>query len=139
MDSKARLGRWVLLSVIVITTLTELAIAGFSLQAGRFKGSQIGRVLLTGWLLWRVWDGAGWARWLVAGLFGAAAALAVVLGAASPAVLARPEVTALLAGMAAVCVACGVGLASPWVGAYQAARRGHEVAEPGSARDFGSE
>ncbi|WP_148087584.1 hypothetical protein [Gemmata obscuriglobus] len=90
-------------------------------------------MLLTGWLLWRVWDGAGWARWLVAGLFLAAAAFAIVLGVASPVVLARPEVTALVAGMAAVCMAAGAGLASPWVGAYQAARRGNEEAESDAA------
>jgi hypothetical protein len=124
MDAKVRLGRWVLIAVIVVTALAELALAGVSIQAGRFSGGQVGRVILTGWLLWRVWNGAGWARWLVAGLFVVVAAFAIVLGAASPAVQARPEVTALVVGMAAVCAAIGVGLASPSVGAYQAARRG---------------
>lgn len=130
MDAKVRLGRWVLIAVIVVTALSEAALAVVSLEADRFKGSQIGRVLLTGWLFWQVWDGAGWARWLMAGLFLAAAALAVVLGVASPAVAGRPEAVAVLAGLGAVCLAPGVGLASPWVGAYQAARRESQTAEP---------
>ncbi|QEL19941.1 hypothetical protein [Limnoglobus roseus] len=124
MDGKARLGQWVLLAIIVVSALSELALVGLSVQTGRFKGSQIGRVLLTGWLLWRVWDGAAWARWLVAVLSLVAAVFAVALGIASPAAEGRPEVMALMVGVGAVGVAFGVGLASPWVGAYQAARRG---------------
>jgi len=87
MDAKARLGRWVLIAVIVVTVLCELALAGVSLQAGQFRGVQVGRVLLTGWLLWRVWDGAAWARWVTAGLFLATAAFAVGVGVGS-----RPRV-----------------------------------------------
>jgi len=131
MDGKARLGQWVLLAIIVVTALSELTLAGFSIQADRFKGGQIGRVLLTGWLLWRVWDGVGWARWLVSGLFLATAVFAGVVGVTSPAVADRPEVVPLLVGLGAVCLAFGVGLASPWVGAYQAARRGSPDAAPG--------
>jgi hypothetical protein len=137
MDGKARLGKWVLLSIIVVLALSELALAGLSIATGQFKGSQVGRVLLTGWLLWQVWDGVGWARWLLSGLFLAAAVLAGVLGVASPAVVGRPELVGLLVGMGAVCVAFGVGLASPWVGAYQAARRGSPDAEPGDAAGRG--
>lgn len=69
MNDKARLGRWVILAIIVVIALTELALAGLSIQAGKFRGEQVGRVMLTGWLLSRVWDGAKWARWLIAGLF----------------------------------------------------------------------
>lgn len=129
MSGKARLGQWVVLTIIVVTALSELTLAGLSLLAGRFRGEQVGRVLLTGWLLWRVWDGAGWARWLVTGLILAAAMFAVVVSVASPAVQERPEVVALMAGFGAVGLAFGVGLASPWVGAYQAARRGSPDAE----------
>jgi len=135
MDAKARLGRWVLIAVIVVTVLCELALAGLNLQAGRFRGAQVGRVLLTGWLLWQVWDGAAWARWLTAGLFLAAAVFAAVLGVASPAAAGRPEVVAVLVGMGGLCLTLGVGLASPWVGAYQAARRGSQTAEPLAAAD----
>jgi hypothetical protein len=124
MGVKARLGRWVLLAIIVVTVLSELALACLSLQTGRFKGSEIGRVLLTGWLLWRVWDGSGWARWLLAALFLGAGLFAAVLGLASPAMQGRPDVVALLVVLAAVFAAFGGGLASPWVAAYQAARRG---------------
>ncbi len=121
MDGKARFGRWVVLAVIVVTALLELASAALSVQAGRFRGSQIGRALLTGWLLWRVWDGAGWARWLVVVLFLAAAAFGASAGvSAAPG---RPEAAVLLLGLGGVFAALGAGLASPWVGAYQAARR----------------
>ena len=130
MDGKARLGKWVLLALIIFTALSELALAGLSIRAGQLKGSQIGRVLLTGWLLWRVWDGAGWARWLLSGLFLATAVFACTLGVASPTVAGRPDMLTLLVGMGAICVAFGVGLASPWVGAYQAVRRGRPDAEP---------
>lgn len=135
MDAKVRLGRWVLLTIIVITVLSELAVAGLSIQAGRFKGSHIGRALLTVWLLWRVWDGAGWARWLLAALFLVTALFAATIGLAFPAAQERPEVVALFVVVGAVCVAFGVGLASPWVGAYQAARRGGKEAEPVAAPD----
>lgn len=137
MDGRARLGQWVLLAVIGVTALLELATAALSVQAGEFRGSQIGRVLLTGWLLWRVWDGAGWARWLLAVLFLAAAAFGVVAGVSSPAGPERPEAVALLVGLGGTFAALGVGLASPWVGAYQAARRGLLGAEPRAAPDRG--
>jgi hypothetical protein len=127
-DDKARLGRWVLIAVIAVLAAGELALAGFSLQAGRFKGQQITRVLLTGWLLWRVWDGAGWARWLMAGFCLAGAVFAVAVGFGSPRVTGRPEILALVAGLGVVSVMLGLGLASPWVGAYQASRRAEQVA-----------
>ena len=69
MDGKARLGKWVLIVTIIATLLFELATAGLSLRVGQFKGIQIVRMLLTIWLLWRVWEGVGWARWLLAALF----------------------------------------------------------------------
>lgn len=128
MDDKARLGRRLLTVIIVVAALGELALACLSLHTGRFRGAQIGRVLLTGWLLWRIWDGAGWARWLTAGLFFAGAALAVALAFDYPVTQSRPEVAALLVG--AVFGAFGFGLASPWVGAYQAFRRGGQGAAP---------
>jgi hypothetical protein len=59
MGGKPRIGQWVLIAVIVVTALSELALAGVSLRAGRFSGAQVGRVLLTGWLLWQAWDGPG--------------------------------------------------------------------------------
>jgi hypothetical protein len=92
-------------------------------------------VLLTGWLLWRVWDGAAWARWVTAGLF-LAAAFAVGVGAGSPAE-GRPGVVDLVAVVGAVCLAFGGVRASPWVGAYQATRRGSQDAEPGSVSSGG--
>ncbi len=59
MDGKARLGQWILLIIIVVTALSELALAGLSVRAGRFSCGQMGRVLLTGWLLWRAWTELG--------------------------------------------------------------------------------
>lgn len=137
MDGTARLGKGVLITIIVVVALSELSLAGLSVRAGHFRGGQIGRALLTGWLLWRAWDGAGWARWLLCGLFMAAAVLVGVLVVASPAVAGRPDVLMLLVGSGAVFVAFGVGLASPWVGAYQAARRCSLDAEPDAAADSG--
>ena len=135
MGGKARLGRWVLLAIIVVTVLSELVLTGLSIQAGRFKGSQIGRILLTGWLLWRVWDGVGWARWLLATLCFAGALLAAIFVLASPVVEGRPGVAALLRGVGGSLAVLGVGFASPWVGAYQAARRGGAGAEPAAEGD----
>ncbi|MBN9117886.1 MAG: hypothetical protein J0I06_01745 [Planctomycetes bacterium] len=133
MDGKVRFGRWILVAIIVVTALVELALTGLSLQAGRFRGNQIGRVLLTGWLLWRVWDGAGWARWVLAALSLVTAGLAGVFVVASPITEGRPELVAVLIGVGVVTGAFGIGLASPWVGAYQAARRGSPGADPDPA------
>lgn len=124
-----------MVAIIVVTALAELALAGLSLQAGRFRGNRIGGVLLTGWLLWRTWDGAGWARWVLAICSLAAAGFAVVVGVASPVTEGRPGVMALVIGFGVVSVAFAIGLASPWVGAYQAARRGRPGAEPGATPD----
>jgi hypothetical protein len=135
MDDKVKLGRWILVAVIVVTALVELALAGLSLQAGRFRGNQIGRVLLTGWLLWRAWDGAGWARWVLAALSLVTAGFAGMFVVASPITEGRPEVVAVLIGVGVVTGAFAIGLASPWVGAYQADRRRSAGAEPGAAPD----
>ncbi|MBA4189441.1 MAG: hypothetical protein C0467_15735 [Planctomycetaceae bacterium] len=124
MNRNARLGKWVLIVLIVFAALSELAVVGFSIWAHRFEASHISRVLLTGWLLWRIWDGAEWARWLVAVLGFAGVLLVVIFGLVSPAVEGRPELVAFLVGCGVVYAAFGIGLASPWVGAYQAARRG---------------
>ncbi len=111
MNDKVRLGRWVLVAVIVVIALTELAVAGLSILAGTFRGGQFGRVILTVWLLWQVWDGANWARWLTVGLF-FVAAFGAVFAAFSPDIVnGRLKVVALLAGFGAVCVAISVGLA----------------------------
>ena len=123
MNDKARLGRWVLLGVIVFIALIELALAAVSIQAGKFRGEQVGRVMLTGWLLSRVWDGAKWARWLTSGLF-LVTAFGMAFAACSPDIVnGRLMVVALLATFAAMCAAISVGLALPCMGAYQAARR----------------
>lgn len=118
-----------LVAVIVVIALTELAVVGLSILAGTFRGGQVGRVILTAWLLWQVWDGANWARWLTAGLFLAAAFIGVFAICSPDIVNGRLKVVALLAGFGAVCVAISVGLALPCVGAYQAARREVPVSE----------
>jgi hypothetical protein len=128
-----------LVAVIVVTAVGELAVFALILREGRVSGGQAGRVALTFWLLSRVWDGAGWARWLTAGLFGAAGVLTAAAGLRSPAAEGRPEVAALLAGVGAVGVALGLGLASPWVGAYQAAREGRPAAAPDPTGHTGME
>lgn len=135
MDGKVQLGRWVLIVIIIITALSELTLAVLSLQAGRFRGVQIVRVLLTGWLLWKVWDGAAWARWLTFGLFLVSAVFAAFIGVGALIVEGRPEIVALGVGLSAVCLALGLSLASPWVGAYQAARRGSLSAEQAETAD----
>jgi hypothetical protein len=129
MDEKVRLGRWVLILMIAVTAVSELTLAGLSLQAGRFSGGQALRVLLTAGLFWKVWDGAGWARWLTAGLFLVSAAFGAFLAAAALDAGGRLEVVVLVGGLSAVCLAFGLGLASPWVAAYQSARRGGASAE----------
>lgn len=129
MNDKARLGRWVIFAVIVFIALTELALAVLNILAGKFRGEQVGRVMLTGWLLSRVWDGANWARWLTAGLF-LAAGFVTIFAACSPDIVnGRLVVVALLAGFGATCVTISVGLALPCVGAYQAGRREVPVTE----------
>ena len=124
MNDNARLGRLVLVAVIVVIALTELAVVGLTILAGTFRGGQLfGRAMLTGWLLWKVWDGAKWARWLMAGLFFVAVFGAVFAICSPDIVNGRIKVAALFAGFGVACAAISVGLALPCVGAYQAARR----------------
>lgn len=124
MGGKAWLWQWVQIVIIAVTVLSELILAGLSLQDGRFRVGQVFRVLLTGWLLWQVWNGASWARWLMAGLFLITTLFAAVVGVGALIAEGRPEVVALGIGSSAVCVGFGLSMASPWVAAYQAARRG---------------
>jgi hypothetical protein len=123
MTDNVRLGRWVILAVIIIIALSELALASMNIIAGTFRSGQFGRVILTGWLLWQIWVGANWARWLSAGLF-LVSGFGAIYAACSPSfVNGRLMVVVLLAGFGATCVLISVGLALPCVGAYQAARR----------------
>jgi hypothetical protein len=139
MSDKARLGRRILLAIIVVIALAELSLAGLNLVAGQFRGAQVARVLLTGWLLWQVWEGASWARWVLTALFSCAAVFTVVvLCIASSATPRQSEVVVLLLGSAAACLLFGLGLASPWVAAYQVAKRGHVDAEQNAAADRGN-
>jgi hypothetical protein len=126
MEGKARVGRGILIIVTAFITLIELGLAGYSFQVAGFRPGQIGRVLLTVWLLWQVWDGSGWARWLLAGLFLAGAVFAIVLGF-GPRAEDKPQLALLMTALAVVFAMLGLGLASPWVGAYQSARRADPV------------
>jgi hypothetical protein len=56
-------------------------------------------------------------------LYLAGALLAVGLAVAALTLKGQPVASAVVAATGAVCLAIGAGLASPWVGAYQAARR----------------
>ncbi|MCE9560726.1 MAG: hypothetical protein K8U57_01600 [Planctomycetes bacterium] len=123
MDHKARFGKVIVILLIFAATLGELAVAVLALQAGTFRVTQIGRVMLTGWLLWQVWDGAGWARWLMTVLLIGSAVFAVGLGFRNPSVADRPDLLAFLIWFGSVTFLLGLGLASPWVGAFQDARR----------------
>lgn len=121
---RALLGRRVLIGVIIVALVGEVALAGMYLHAGQFRFVQIVRMLLTGWLFWQVWEGARWARWLMAGLCLSGAVPAGLVLLASIGGEERPEVLAIMVGIVAVLVGLGFALASPWVGAYQAVRRG---------------
>lgn len=123
MNDNVRLGRWVVLAVIIVIALSELALAGMNILAGTFRSGQFGRVILTGWLLRQIWVGANWARWLSAALSLAAGFVAFFSACSPDFVNGRLMVVVLLAGFGATCVAISIGLALPCVSAYQAARR----------------
>lgn len=135
MEGKARIGRWVLIAIIIVIALSELTLAALGILTGRFRGGQVIRVLLTGWLLWKAWDGAALARWLMVGLFLVSAVFAAFIGVGALLVEDRPEIVALGVGLSAVCLAFGLSLSSPWVGAYQTARRGSLRAEQAATAD----
>lgn len=130
MDDKARLGKRFLVFMIVLVALIEITTDGLSIAAGRFDDADVIRGILTTLLWWRVWSGSAWARWLLAGLFLAAALFVVIVVASFPAVKKPPEVMGLMLCVGAICATLGAGMASPWVGAYQAARRRGSAAEP---------
>jgi len=124
MDSQARVGMWMLIAVTAVFALGEAGLAAINLLAGRFSAMQAGRIVLTVWLTWSVWNGAGWARWLCAALAMAGAILAFVAGFGSGAADGRPEVLLIVCVIIAIYLGIAVMLASPGVGAYQEWRRG---------------
>jgi hypothetical protein len=75
-------------------------------------------VLLIGWLLWKVWNGARRARCLMAGLFLTIAMIAAVVGGDTSVALEWPHFLALAISSLIVWLEFGLGLASPWVDAY---------------------
>lgn len=124
MKNKARVGQWVLVTIFILIALSELGLAVLNIYTERFRGSQVGRVILTGWLLWKIWDGFAWARWLIAGLF-----LVTAIYAVSVAIFTdfedRTEAVWVIGGAGATFLLFAIGLATPWVGAFQAVRRPH--------------
>lgn len=123
MDDRARPGRWILLAVTAITVLSEGLLALVALLSGRLEAAQVVRIVLTVGILWQVWEGARWARWLTVALSLAGAVFVVVIGLVIADGEARPKVRELSVAVAAFCTAIAVAMASPWVGAYQAAQR----------------
>jgi hypothetical protein len=121
MNSKARTGQWILIAIVVMVALLEIGLAALNFSTGRLRINHLGRALLTGWLLWKIWDGAAWARWLFASLF-LIAALYAFYTAVSTDFEDRPEGAWIIGGFGVVSLLLTVGLASPWVGAYQAFR-----------------
>jgi hypothetical protein len=121
--SDARRGQLVLIAFIIFLAPSELPQASASLLSGQFQTSQVVRVGMTICLFWQLWAGAGWARWLMASLCFLAPGPAAVFYFALPRTADSPVALAILAGVSGVCLLCALGLASPWVGACQAAQR----------------
>lgn len=120
---QVKIGRTILIIVIVFTVLLEMLSSGFQVQAGRFGISSVGRMFLTVFLLMYVWDGSKWARWILVVLLFAAAGLMVTIALTFPAISERSDLVALLIGLGVIYLMLSMGLASPWMGAYQNARR----------------
>lgn len=124
MDRQARIGMWMVIGVIAVSALGEASLLAVNILAGRFTGMQAARIVLTVLLLWRVWDGASWARWLLAVLCLAGAVLAFVAGFGTSVAADHPEALLVVGVIIAVSLGMAVFLASPPVGAFQEARRG---------------
>ncbi len=123
MVGKARLGQRVLVAVTVSIVLAEIIVALVSWYAGGLRRSQFGRVSLTVWLLFEVWEGKAWARWVLTVLSSVTAILAIVVGSGSLALGSQKAGVGFIVALGIYSAAIAVGLVSPWVGAYQAARR----------------
>ena len=127
MEQRARRGMWLVVGVIVATSVTELVMAAVKLQRGRYDGSDVTRLLITAWLFMSIWSGRAWSRWLLAGLYLLTAVLSLgavaLIAAGRLANGAPPLMSAALLGIAALMAAQGLALASRWVGAFQAAQR----------------
>ncbi|MFO0946732.1 MAG: hypothetical protein U1D30_12425 [Planctomycetota bacterium] len=122
MPRKALLGYWILCSVVLFVAVVEGGVFIASLKYGQPHRAQLGRVLLSGWLLWHVWQGANWARWILAALFLAAAGLVVAVVPGSPRLEGKPLFTILATGFGVLCFLASFALASPWFSAYRQLR-----------------
>ena len=118
MTEQARRGRRVLIILTVLIALGEIVIAVADIQKGRYGATDLTRLALTMLLFWQVWDGARWARFLLAALCLGGVVMMVVWGITAEQVPAWVVVAAV-----AVLVLFYVSLISAPIGAYQAYRR----------------
>jgi hypothetical protein len=123
MGRSAQIGLTILVVIITVTALGEAALAVMNILAGKLSGGQIVRWFLTAWLFWKVWDGAAWSRWLLAVLYLFTGVVAIILGMNYAAGERSEELVVLILGMGSVYLLFGIGMASPWMSAYQAEHR----------------
>ncbi|HXD86744.1 MAG TPA: efflux RND transporter permease subunit, partial [Urbifossiella sp.] len=132
---QARRGQLLIFILLGLTVLFDIAGGFVQIKAGLTKPEQflpwcLG-ALLHYWLFWKVWEGADWARLLLAALFFMGGIAAGALGVHL--LMSRSGEVEKIFGILYVCAGafsgtCGIAVASPWVGAYQRYRR-HEMAQ----------
>ena len=127
MNNDAKRGFVILTIITFLVIVGEVFLLGFRFLTIRLSWSDLVRVLLTIWLLWNTWKGASWARWIVAVLYLLATGLGVYYFITDPRILAKTTAIWLFGSLVAALFLMGLGLALPWVGAFQAHQRNREA------------
>jgi len=126
MDNDAKRGFVILTIITFLVVVAEVFLLGYRFILIRLSWSDLVRVLLTIGLLWSTWKGARWARWILVVLYLMASGIGFYLFVTDPRVLAKPMAIWVLGSLVAAFILMGLGIASRWVGAFQAYQRNRE-------------
>lgn len=118
MTRQQRIGRDLLLASFAFVALLEIVLLVAYIQAGRLNGGQVSRSIFTIALLWLVWVGVGWARWLMVVLWFIAGSIGVFLGVFDETLVGRTAIQALVIGLGFAFITWALVSASPPVGAF---------------------
>lgn len=119
-SNSAGRGKLLVLGTILFIAIAVLTLQGWRIATGNIRLSGFGPVFLTLLLLWKIWEGEAWSRWVLAGTSGAAAIVAMIMAVIQN----EPGMYLTLVPVAVVCAAISAIFSlSPSITAFQANQR----------------